>query len=119
LSLMNAVRDVKGKLPSSHYHFEAFSPVDATGSERSFEIRLALSGRTFEVPINKSILQVLRANGVEVQSSCESGSCGTCVLNYSEGAVDHKDLCLSPDARMKQLATCVSRATSASVTLAL
>ena len=37
-------------------------------------------------------MEVLRAHGVEVPSSCEQGVCGTCLTRVLEGEPDHRDL---------------------------
>ncbi|WP_436181573.1 MULTISPECIES: 2Fe-2S iron-sulfur cluster-binding protein [unclassified Caballeronia] len=52
-------------------------------------------------------------------SSCETGSCGTCVIGYSKGRVEHNDICLHRSSRDSLLAVCVSRATSGEITLDL
>jgi hypothetical protein len=36
--------------------------------------------------------------------------CGTCVTRVLEGLVDHRDLCLTRQARRTSMAICVSRA---------
>jgi ferredoxin-NADP reductase/MOSC domain-containing protein YiiM len=118
-SLMDAVRIAPTKLPASHYHFEAFAPIANADLARPFTVQLASSGESFAVSARQSILEVLRANAVNVPSSCESGSCGTCVVAYSHGKVDHNDFCLSAGARKTHLALCVSRAATDSITLEL
>jgi MOSC domain-containing protein YiiM/ferredoxin-NADP reductase len=118
-SLMEAVRNAPTKLPASNYHFEAFAPIADTDLARPFTVQLASSGESFAVSARQSILEVLRANAVNVPFSCESGSCGTCVVAYSDGKVDHNDFCLSADARKSHLAICVSRAATDSITVDL
>ena len=56
-----------------------------------FEIELKKSGKTFTVPADKSILDVLSENGVYVDSSCQDGICGTCVTKVVAGECDHRD----------------------------
>jgi ferredoxin-NADP reductase/MOSC domain-containing protein YiiM len=118
-SLMDAVRNAPTKLPAANYHFEAFAPTANADLARPFNVRLASSGESFAVSARQSILEVLRANAINVPSSCESGSCGTCVVGYSQGEVDHNDFCLSGEARKSNLAICVSRAATDSITLEL
>jgi ferredoxin-NADP reductase/MOSC domain-containing protein YiiM len=118
-SLMDAVRAAPTKLPASNYHFEAFAPIADADLARPFAIQLASSGESFVVSERHSILDVLRANAINVPSSCESGSCGTCVVAYSQGEVDHNDFCLSAVTRKSHLAICVSRAATDSITLEL
>jgi ferredoxin-NADP reductase/MOSC domain-containing protein YiiM len=118
-SLMDAVRNAPTKLPASNYHFEAFAPVANAGHARPFTVQLASSGKSVAVSARQSILEALRANGIDVPSSCESGSCGTCVVAFNQGEVDHNDTCLTAGARKSHLAVCVSRAASDSITLEL
>ncbi|MFL9900846.1 MOSC domain-containing protein [Paraburkholderia fungorum] len=117
--LMDAVRHAPAKLPASNYHFEAFAPIANADHARPFTVQLASSGKSFAVSARHSILEVLRDNAIDVPSSCESGSCGTCVVTYSQGEVDHHDVCLTAGARKSQLAVCVSRAVTDSITLEL
>jgi len=77
-----------------------------------FEIKIASTDAVYSVPNDKSIVQVLKDNGIEVEVSCESGLCGTCVTSYLEGEVDHQDLILSPDQRETTFTPCCSRAKS-------
>lgn len=118
-ALMNAVRDSDSRIPPAHFHFEAFASDVEPTEARAFEIALASSGRILPVSATSSILEVLRAHAVDVPSSCETGSCGTCVVDYRDGDVEHHDFCLTTTQRKRQLAVCVSRARSARITLAL
>ena len=118
-TLMNAVKDAKTKLPTSHFHFEAFSAVAVPETALPFVAHLAQSGKSISVSATQTLLEALRRNGVEVPSSCETGSCGTCVIAYSNGRVEHNDTCLDPSSRNKLLAVCVSRAVSGDITLDL
>ncbi|WP_144161340.1 MOSC domain-containing protein [Paraburkholderia sp. BCC1885] len=118
-ALMDAVRHAKTKLPASHFHFEAFASTAEPGSAQPFIAHLAKSGRSIAAPANQTLLEALRKNGVEVPSSCETGSCGTCVIGYSKGRVEHNDICLHQSSRDSLLAVCVSRATSGEITLDL
>lgn len=83
-------------------------------SNSPFEVELKKSGKTFSVPADKSILQVLNENGVYVASSCEDGICGTCVTPVLAGTPDHRDEFQSDDekAANDQINICVSRSKS-------
>lgn len=117
--LMQAVRDAKSTLPETHFHFEAFvSPADAS-DESPFVVDLSVSKLRIAVAPGQTILNALRQNNVYAPSSCETGTCGTCVVPYSNGAVQHKDMCLTAQARQSYMAVCVSRASSDSITIAL
>jgi vanillate O-demethylase ferredoxin subunit len=77
-----------------------------------FEVELASDGRVISVPAGQSLIEALRSNGVEVESSCEAGTCGTCRTRYIEGEVDHQDFVLDADEQREFLMVCVSRAKS-------
>jgi phthalate 4,5-dioxygenase reductase subunit len=111
--LMDAVRDMTGHWPDSAVHFEDFVGASAPrADDTAFEIRLAKSGLHYEVEANVSILDTLRQHGHVLPSSCESGTCGTCRVNFLEGEVDHRDLVLSDAEKMREMMICVSRSKS-------
>ncbi|MFC7052073.1 2Fe-2S iron-sulfur cluster-binding protein [Hansschlegelia quercus] len=105
--------------PEAAVHFEYFKNERAVDAGSSFEIALARSALTLTVPAGRTILEVLRDNGVDLPSSCEQGACGTCEATVLEGEPDHQDVYLS-DAEKREgrrIMTCVSRARSARITL--
>jgi vanillate O-demethylase ferredoxin subunit len=93
-----------------HYEFFA-AEVAKSDSDASFEIKLASSGRLIMVPKDKTVTQALSEAGVEVQTSCEQGVCGTCLTRVIEGVPDHKDMYLTPEeqAANDQFTPCCSR----------
>lgn len=98
-------------------HFQAGAAVDA-GQDVPFEVELE-SGDVYQIPVGKSIVEVLHDNGIEIETSCREGICGTCIMGVLEGEPDHRDQCLSNSERTAndQMATCVSRAKSARLIL--
>ena len=69
-ALMDAVRDMTGHWPNSAVHFEDFAgAASVRPDDRPFEVRLAKSGRAYDVPAGTSILDTLRKNG-HVLASC-------------------------------------------------
>jgi phthalate 4,5-dioxygenase reductase subunit len=115
---MQAVRDMTGHWSSSTVHFESFTePARRTADDRPFKVRLARSGGVVEVPVGTTILEALRAHGLDVQSSCESGSCGTCRTRLISGEVDHRDLVLAEHERGDTIMVCVSRGRSLEITI--
>jgi phthalate 4,5-dioxygenase reductase subunit len=112
-ALMESVRDMTGHWSSSAVHFEAFNePPRATAEDKPFRVRLARSGDVVEVPVGITILEALRARGIHVPSSCESGTCDTCRTKLLEGEADHRDLVLAEHERDDNIMVCVSRARS-------
>ena len=95
-------------------HFEYFKNTTEIDDSSSFEIELARSAMSLKVPAGKTILQVLRENGIKMGSSCEQGACGTCRCGVIEGEVNHQDVYLSQAEKDagNSIMTCVSRAVS-------
>ncbi|MEI9412717.1 2Fe-2S iron-sulfur cluster-binding protein [Mesorhizobium salmacidum] len=105
--------------PDTAVHFEYFKNTNKIDDSSSFEVALARSCVTLKVPAGKTIMQVMRENGIDVPSSCEQGACGTCMATVIEGEPDHQDVYLN-DAERKagtRILTCVSRAKSARLVL--
>lgn len=118
--LMESVRDMTGHWSKAAVHFEDFGTARSAGVEdTAFTVRLARSGVLLEIPAGKTIMEVLRASGREVASSCESGSCGTCRTRLLTGEADHRDWVLSEAERASEIMICVSRARSGELTLDL
>lgn len=119
--LMEAVRDMTGHWSDSAVHFEDFGAGKAASgaNNTAFTARLAKSGQTVQVPADASLLEALRSGGHTIPYSCESGTCGTCRVQYLEGDVDHRDLVLTDRERTKSLMVCVSRSFSPELVLDL
>jgi len=102
-------------LPDTALHIEHFNPDAATtllADARPFIAELRVSGLTLPVPADRSLLQVLRANNVDLPSDCEEGLCGACEVAVAEGEVDHRDRVLGAAERRQhqRMMTCCSRA---------
>ncbi|WP_200949747.1 PDR/VanB family oxidoreductase [Pseudolabrys sp. Root1462] len=116
--LMEAVRAMTDHWSPTAVHFEAFSDAEThKAGDRPFRVKLAKTGKTVDVPADKTILEVLRETGLEVPSSCETGTCGTCRTRYSNGEADHRDLVLAEHEKADTIMICVSRAKSDEITL--
>lgn len=108
---MDAVRDASGHWPDGAVRFEAFQPLSDEGFvPEAFEVVIASTEATLTVPADRSALDVLRANGIELPSSCEIGVCGSCECGYRDGQPIHRDVVLAPRARRDRFIPCVSRA---------
>jgi len=116
--LMEAVRRMTDHWSPTAVHFEAFSEAEThKADDKPFRVRLARTNKVLEVPVTKTILEVLRDNGLEVPSSCETGTCGTCRTKMLAGEADHRDLVLAEHERAEAIMICVSRARSDEITL--
>ena len=99
-------------------HFEHFKPpVDPDAPLSSvpaggFTVELASSGRRIEIGPDESIADKLNEVGVPVETSCQSGLCGTCKTRYRSGTVDHRDFILDDAEKDEYLTLCVSRCES-------
>lgn len=114
--MLAAARDLATQAgwPDEAVHFEYFKNTQLINDSSSFEIALARSALTLQVPAGQTILQVLQDNGITAPSSCAQGACGTCLTTVIEGEPDHQDVYLSASERAanKKILTCVSRAKS-------
>jgi phthalate 4,5-dioxygenase reductase subunit len=116
--LMEAVRRHTDHWSSAAVHFEAFSDAEThKPTDKPFKVKLARSGEVLDVPTDKTILEVLRAHGLEVPSSCETGTCGTCKTKLVAGEADHRDLFLPEHERKNNIMICVSRAAKDEITI--
>lgn len=121
--MLNAVQkasDEQGRGTVAFERFAALSGLSA-GEDQPFEIVLDSTGETIDVPADKTILQVLRGAGHDVDYSCGEGTCGTCVLDVLEGDIDHRDSILDDEERAAGdcLCICVSRAAGTRLVLGL
>lgn len=103
---------VEARCPSGVLRVERFQPKEQeTGDDTAFEVELARSGRTLTVAPDVSVLDAVRAAGVEVLYSCTEGTCGTCETDVLDGEPDHRDSVLTDDERAtgETMLICVSR----------
>jgi ferredoxin len=107
--------------PEAAVHFEYFKNANVIDHSSSFEVALARSCVTLAVQAGRTILEVMRENGIDMPSSCEQGACGTCLATVIEGEPDHQDVYLNAAQRREgtKILTCVSRARSARLVLDL
>jgi vanillate O-demethylase ferredoxin subunit len=129
--LMRAVKSATSNRDGHTVHFEHFVgaapgtkvPEALMGGSNSigvgFKVRLARQGLVFDVPDDKSIVEVLREHGIGVPTSCEAGVCGTCRTRYLEGEPDHRDFVLEEDARRQEVLICCSRSKTPELVLDL
>jgi phthalate 4,5-dioxygenase reductase subunit len=108
--MMDAVRLGSIHWPRSRVHAEQFrkDEVGALDNE-PFEVRQAATGRVFQVREDQTILDALRAMGMKPAASCESGTCGRCLMPLISGKVDHRDVYLDGEGRASSILPCVSR----------
>ncbi len=112
--LLLAVEQRCAAWPAGALHVERFAPKEqgAPLLATSFEVELATTGTTVVVSPGQSVLEAVEAAGVQVLSSCQEGTCGTCETPVLSGEVDHRDSLLTEDERAANdtMMICVSRA---------
>jgi vanillate O-demethylase ferredoxin subunit len=116
-AFIDAVQQNAGDWAQGSVHVERFAaapvaPAAGAIGEGAFQVRLERSGRVIDVPADSTIVQALRANGVEVATSCEAGVCGTCRTRYLAGTPDHRDYVLSEEERAHDVLICCARSHS-------
>ncbi|WP_175425543.1 PDR/VanB family oxidoreductase [Trinickia violacea] len=118
--LMRAVETAASHWPSGSVHFERFS-ADKREVTKSipFRIYLRRSGVELEVPADKSILDVLKQAGFNVNTVCEQGVCGACLTDVVEGVPEHRDHVLTEEEKRLNdvMAVCCSRSKTARLVL--
>jgi ferredoxin len=114
--------DMADRRPLLHVElFSARGPLLDPEKEQPFVAELRDSGVLVAVSADQTLLQALRANGIDVPSDCEEGLCGSCEVGVLAGTVDHRDAVLSAVERTEhsRMMVCCSRARGSSLLLAL
>lgn len=103
---------VEQRCPAGLLHMERFAPKEQPeGENTEFEVELAQTGTKITVAPDVSVLDAVRASGVEVLFSCTEGTCGTCETDVLDGTPDHRDSVLTDEEREagETMMICVSR----------
>lgn len=94
---------------------EAFTPppalaIDDVDTNRTVQIKLALSDRTLTVPAGEALLPALEAQGLKLPSGCRMGICNTCSCPKQSGTTQHLHTGDREELPTSALRLCVSRA---------
>ena len=125
---LNAVEAASVHWPRQALHCERFSGPAVPAAmlsavpeapEMPFDIELARAGKRFTVKPGQTIVDVLKANGVEVDVSCKQGYCGTCMTRYLAGKPHHRDTVLDEEDREEFVMICCSRSKTETLVLDL
>lgn len=125
--LMDAIEAASEHWPSANRHCERFSAGalktpdsgDGGAADVPFEVELRRSQKTLTVQPGESIVDVLRRSGIEVDTSCCEGYCGTCMTRYLAGEPLHRDTVLDDEDRREFVMICCSRARGPTLALDL
>ena len=119
---MKACDQASQHWPEGTVHSEHFKAPEKSASSTvagGFEIKLAKQGITIQVERDQTIVRAIELAGLRVPTSCLSGLCGACKVEYLEGEVEHCDYILTDEEKKHCLTACVSRATSPTLVLDL
>lgn len=110
----------KGRRPD-RLQFETFASGGRFAPEE-FVVRLHDQGdREVTVRRDRTLLDSLTENDVEMMWDCLRGECGLCAARVldAEGELDHRDVFLSEEQRREgtTIVTCVSRAVGGAITI--
>ncbi|MBO1268249.1 flavin reductase family protein, partial [Arthrobacter cavernae] len=130
--LMDALSEHMDRAGRLHeLHIERFAPAapaaadpaspESSAGTGTFEVELERSGVVVDVHPNETVLEAVRAAGINHPSSCEMGFCGTCEVKVLCGKIDHRDDLLTEAEREQgtSMMICVSRAKSPRLVLDL
>jgi tetrachlorobenzoquinone reductase len=120
-TMLTAFEAAAAGYPTGQAHIERFSNPDSIDKNGSFEVVLAKSHETLEIPAGKTILDVLLERGVDAPYSCLEGVCSSCETRVISGVPDHRDLILTSEEREAgdRMMICCSRAKSGKLVLDL
>ena len=118
---MDLVAEATRHWPEEAVHFERFRPPEPSGdpTETGYVVELVRSGRSVPVGQGQSMSDALKAAGIEIDTSCGAGTCGTCKTRYLAGTPIHRDLVLRRSEREQYLTPCVSSCSSSTIELDL
>lgn len=121
--MLDAFEAATSGLTAEQRHIERFTGNSEAlkAGDVGFEVVLARSNRSFQIPAGKPILDVLLDEGVDIAFSCMDGVCGSCKVGVLDGIPDHRDVVLSPAERAenKAMMVCCSGAKSERLVLDL
>ena len=113
---MEACRKAAAHWPAGTVHFEHFKAPTSVSAAASTEVvegfvaQIASTGQQLFVQPHQNLAQVLYDAGLPVETSCQSGLCGTCKVRYLSGDVEHQDYILDDGEKAEYLTACVSKA---------
>ncbi|MCK8783303.1 PDR/VanB family oxidoreductase [Roseomonas sp. NAR14] len=106
--------------PVDGLRFETFGASGRYAS-KAFVVRIPRLGKEIVVARNQTMLDALKAAGVDMIWDCRRGECGLCAVKILEveGTVDHRDVFFSDaqKATDAHLCTCVSRVVGGGITV--
>lgn len=115
------MEDLTRFVPSEQLHLERFTALQRTSDVplKPVEVTCRKSHKTFTVPEEKSILDVMEENSIPVLGSCRKGVCGSCEVRVVEGKPVHLDSVMDDAEKDKMgvMYPCVSRCSTDTLVL--
>jgi ferredoxin-NADP reductase len=96
--MMQAFETAVAQWPRAQVHVEYFTAKEQVRLG-GFTVELARSGKEFFIPEGQTILDILLDDGIDLESSCENGICGSCEQQVIAGIPLHCDSILSEEER--------------------
>ena len=121
-TLLEALREAWSAAgrPAQRLRFETFGTSGHEAAE-AFWVELPRHSLRFEVPADRSLLDMLESHGVACLADCLRGECGLCNVDILEvrGRVDHRDVFMAPAEQRenRRLCACVSRVTGGGIVI--
>ncbi|XYI36136.1 Vanillate O-demethylase oxidoreductase VanB [Cupriavidus oxalaticus] len=87
----------------------------------AFQVKIRSTGVVHQILPEETVVQVLARHGIEIETSCEQGVCGTCATRVLDGVPQHRDVYLTDLERAENrlFTPCCSRSCSALLVLDL
>ena len=57
----------------------------------NYKLKIKETGEEFDCSKDEVVLEALELNGIEIESDCRVGVCGTCKVKLIEGSVNQED----------------------------
>ncbi len=118
--LIDAALDTARELgiTDDRVRYERFSATELVDA-KPVTLELTRSGKTIEVPADKSLLDAMLEQDVQIPFSCKSGNCKTCAVKVIDGEAEHHDSALTAHERVteQKMCPCVSRAKTSKLVL--
>ncbi len=113
---MDHVRLISG-VEDGHWHQESFTPANERVVDSAVTLTLSESNKVIELTSGSSMIDAIRSAGITVDTVCEQGVCGSCVVSWRDGEPIHNDECMTDEERSEYVALCCAGCNSKSLTL--
>jgi len=102
-------------------YFAAPKVQAAAQGDGAFQVQIKSTGAIHKISPAETVVQVLGRHGINIETSCEQGVCGTCVTRVLDGVPAHRDVYLTDQehAENKLFTPCCSRSCSPMLVLDL